>query len=188
MQAMLSDFLQDRAALYVSGAMTAPEREGFEVLLEFDPALGAHVATLGEAAALRVLDTPCPHAAPPDRLRASILAAATTTPQAAPDALVVTDNDGRIVWINQAFTSMCGYSLDELRGRKPGHVLQGRDTDAATVGRIRSAVSERRPCREQILNYHKDGHAYRADVRIMPILDDAAQPLYFVAREQVIST
>lgn len=188
MQAMLSEFLQDRAALYVSGAMTAPEREGFEVLLEFDPELGRHVAALQEAAALQVLSIPQALAEPPARLRASILSAAATTPQEAPPALVVTDAGGCIVWINEAFTVMCGYSLDELRGRKPGHVLQGPDTDADTVKRIRSAVAGRRPCHEEIVNYHKDGHAYRADVRISPILDDANEPVYFVARERVLAS
>lgn len=185
---MLSDLLQDRSALYVSGAMPAAEREAFEVLLEFDPALAAHVAALQEAAAFSVLGPRPVLAAPPVNLKERILAAAAATPQVGPDALVVTDPAGCIVWINAAFTGMCGYSLDELRGKKPGHILQGRDTDVATVARIRSAVAERRACREQVVNYHKDGSAYRADVRIAPILDDAAEPLYFVARERVLAS
>ena len=185
---MLSDFLQDRSALYVSGAMPVEEREAFEVLFEFDPVLGRHVAALQEAAALSLLGPQPALAAPPAMLRERILAVAAMTPQETPDALVVTDPAGGIVWINAAFTDMCGYSLDELRGKKPGRVLQGRDTDAATVDRIRTAVAARRPCREQLVNYHKDGHAYRADVRIAPILDDASEPLYFVARERVLAS
>lgn len=184
---MISDVLQDRAAQYVSGAMPAAEREAFEVLLDFDPALGAHVAALQEAAALSLFAPRPALTVPPATLRDRILAAAATTPQDCPDAFVVTDATGGVVWINAAFTAMCGYSLAELQGRKPGHVLQGRDTDAATVARLRVAVAERRPCREQLINYHKDGHAYRADVRITPILDDDAQPLYFVARERVLA-
>ncbi len=185
---MLSDVLQDRAALYVSGSMPAAEREAFEVLLEFDAALAAHVAALQEAAALSLLGPRPALAAPPATLRERILAAAAATPQDSPDALVVTDANGGVLWINAAFSGMCGYSLEELRGKKPGRVLQGRDTDAATVARIRAAVAERRPCREQLVNYHKDGHPYRADVRIAPILDDDAQPLYFVARERVLAS
>ena len=79
---------------------------------------------------------------------------------------------------------MCGYTLAELRGRKPGQVLQGPDTDAASVTRIRTALHNRQPCHEQLVNYHKDGSRYRADIRLAPILDDANEPLYFVARER----
>ena len=32
---MLSEFLQDQAALYAAGTMTAAEREQFELVLEF---------------------------------------------------------------------------------------------------------------------------------------------------------
>jgi hypothetical protein len=39
---MLSELLQDRAALYVSGAMPAPERENFELVLDFHDELRAH--------------------------------------------------------------------------------------------------------------------------------------------------
>jgi len=98
--------------------------------------------------------------------------------------MVVTNPDGEIEWFNHAFTEMCDYTLPELKGRKPGHVLQGPDTDPATVARIRTAISSRQRCRETIVNYHKDGSRYEADVRIAPILDDDRQPLWFVAQER----
>jgi hypothetical protein len=37
------------------------------------------------------------------------------------------------------------------------------------------------------VNYHKDGTPYRADVRIMPILDNAGQTLWFVAKERKLA-
>ena len=45
---MLAEVLQDRAALYVAGAMTAPERENFELILEFHQPLQSYVAGLQE--------------------------------------------------------------------------------------------------------------------------------------------
>ena len=104
--------------------------------------------------------------------------------QTEPDGFVVTDPNGLIEWVNPAFTAMCGYSLEELKGRKPGQVLQGPETDPASVQRIREAVRDRLPCRETLANYHKDGTLYRVDVAITPILDDAGSPLWFVAREK----
>ena len=54
----------------------------------------------------------------------------------------------------------------------------------APVQRIRDALRERRPCRETLVNYHKDGTLYRVSVAIAPILDDEQQPLWFVAKER----
>jgi PAS domain S-box-containing protein len=100
-----------------------------------------------------------------------------------PDGIVVTGPDCCIEWVNPAFTAMCGYCLEEIKGRKPGHFLQGPDTDPAGVQRIREALRERRACREVLVNYHKAGSRYRVDISIAPILDDAGDPLWFVARE-----
>lgn len=185
---MLPENLQDRAALFVAGAMTAAERESFEVLLEYHGELRAHVGRLQEAvAAVELAHTP-ETVAPPAGLKARILGALDALPVSpGPESLVVTDAAGRVEWVNAAFTAMCGYPLDELRGRKPGHVLQGPGTDAAAVARMREALRLRRACREDLVNYHKDGSEYRVEVRISPVLDDAGEPLYFVARERKLA-
>ena len=182
---MLSEFLQDRASRYVSGDLTVSEHESFEVLLEYHHELRAHVAGLQEVVTALMMAGMTPLVAPPVELKARLLDALDAqSPKAEPDGLVVADSDGLVEWVNPVFMAMCGYSLEEIRGRKPGHLLQGPGTDPAPVGRIREALQERRPCRETLVNYHKDGTRYRVDVRITPILDDARQPVYFVAREQ----
>jgi PAS domain S-box-containing protein len=182
---MLAEFLQDRAALYVSGAMSAAERENFELILEFHQDLRAHVTGLQEAMAAVYMARVPAKAAPPRALKARLLESLGALPgQPGPEGLVVTGPDALVEWVNPAFTAMCGYALGELRGRKPGQLLQGPDTDPAAVGRIRGALRDRRVCRESLVNYHKDGTRYRVDVRITPILDDAGQPLWFVAQER----
>lgn len=181
---MLSEILQDRAALYVSGEMTAPDREAFDVILEYHEELREHVAGLREATATAALTRVAPASAPAG-LRHRLLGALDgATQDTGSDALVVTDAGGRVEWVNAEFTGLCGYELAELKGRKPGQLLQGPDTDPAAVERIRAALRERRACRETIVNYHKDGSRYRADVRISPVPDDDGNPLWFVARER----
>ena len=97
---------------------------------------------------------------------------------------VVTCPGGFVRWVNPAFLEMCGYSFDELRGKKLGPILQGADTDRDAVARMRSAVHERRPCHETILNYHKNGTPYWVEIDLAPIIDDDGQPRFFVARER----
>ncbi len=183
---MLADNLQDRATLYASGEMTSPDREAFEVLMEYHGELRTLVAGLQEVASLAmaasaVTITP----SVPAGLKSRILGhLPPPQPPPEPEALVVATADGLLEWVNPIFTAMCGYTLEELRGRKPGHILQGPGTDPASVDRIRGALRARRACRETLVNYHKDGTAYRADVRILPVLDDAGEVLWFVAKER----
>lgn len=182
---MSHQLLQDRAALYVAGALTAPERESFELVLEFQPELRTHVARLQEVGAQVLLARVPRKTAAPSGLKSRILDAIESQPrQLQPDGLVVTGPNGLIEWANPAFSSMCGYSLVELKGRKPGQLLQGPKTDPAAVQRIRDAVRERRLCRETLFNYHKDGALYRVDLAITPIVDDEGAPLWFVAKER----
>jgi PAS domain S-box-containing protein len=183
---MIDELLEGRAALYVSGVMLPQEREQFEFVLEFHDELREFTRGLAEVGAAVTLATlPKVEKRPSPELKTRILGMLRHRPQQiTPEGVVVTDPDGLVRWINPAFTVMCGYTLDELRGKKPGHILQGEKTDRQTVTRLRQAMQERRPCREALLNYRKDGSSYWVDLAITPILDDDGQPLWLAARER----
>ena len=186
---MLSDFLQDQAALYVSGSMTAPEREQFELVLEFHHEVRALVAELAEVGAAVTLAVPA-HAQPlpSPEMKARVLGLIAGRPQrVTPEGMVMSGPDGLVQWINPEFSAMCGYTLDELRGKKLGPILQGDRTDREAAARMRSAVHSYRPCRETILNYHKNGTPYWVEVAITPIMDDKGEPLFLVARERELT-
>lgn len=44
-------------------------------------------------------------------------------------AVLVLDEDRRIVYLNRAFTVLFGYSAEEVRGRRPTEFLAGPSTD-----------------------------------------------------------
>ena len=184
---MLDEFLQDQAALYATGGMTAAQREEFELVLEFHQELRALVTGLLEAGTALTLAQP--RAGKPSlQLKRRIMDHIDThADRAKPEGVVMSGPDGLVQWVNPAFTEMCGYSLEELRGRKLGPLLQGVDTDRETANRMRSALKEYRPCRETILNYHKDGSPYWVEISIRPILDQAGQPLWLVAQEREVT-
>jgi PAS domain S-box-containing protein len=183
---MLNDFLQTRAALYASGAMTSQEREQFELVLEFHHELREFVTGLCEVGAVMALTDQRPGGSTPStKLKARIMSLVANRPQRiSPDGIVVSGPNRLVEWINPAFSEMCGYSLEELRGKNPGPILQGPKTDSESVARIRRALREQVPCKETLLNYHKNGTPYLVEISITPILDDANQPLWFVARER----
>ena len=88
---------------------------------------------------------------------------------ALPCAVIVTDRQGRIRWVNRGVPVLCGYDLAELHGLKPGDVLQGPDTDPEAVEQLRAAVANHRPCAVPIVNYHKSGEPYAALVELTPL-------------------
>jgi PAS domain S-box-containing protein len=184
---MIDEQLQEDAAIYASGAMDAREREQFELILRFHVELRELVGKLQETVAAVATAEPL-HGAPSAAVKARVLDRIAATPQQTQDeAFVVTSPEGLVEWVNPAFTQMCGYTLDELRGRKLGPLLQGAGTDRAAAERMRSAVHAFRPCRERILNYHKDATPYLVEIEITPLTDGAGKPRWMVATEREIT-
>lgn len=77
----------------------------------------------------------------------------------------------RVLYVNPAFEAMTGYGAAEIIG-KTCRILQGRDSDRATLDRIRAALAEWRPIRETVLNYRKDGTRFWVELDITPIADE----------------
>lgn len=181
------EILQDRAALYAAGTMLPAERAEFELLMEFHKELQQHVSRLLEVAAVVMVATSGDHRPPPslkDRILAAVPAHGPAPVHGAPAAKVRTDGSGLIEWVNPEFTAMCGYELAELRGRKPGTVLQGAASNREEIAALRAAIREVRPIEAELINYHKNGSPYRVHIAITPICDDDRKPLFYLAKER----
>jgi two-component system, cell cycle sensor histidine kinase and response regulator CckA len=76
-----------------------------------------------------------------------------------------------IVYANDGFTRLTGYSRAEIMGRNC-RVLQGKETSPEAVATIREAVGAGRPCFVELLNYRKDGTAFWNALSIAPIIED----------------
>ncbi|GAA3222680.1 hypothetical protein GCM10017691_09000 [Pseudonocardia petroleophila] len=87
--------------------------------------------------------------------------------------------DDPLIWVNPSFTRLTGYSYEDVVGRNC-RLLQGPNTDRATVERIADALSRREPFTSVLLNYRKDGSAYWNQVSISPVFDGAGELINFV--------
>ncbi len=189
----LSEDGQTAASLYAAGAMSAEERAAHELAMERDPDLMAFTTDLLEATTAALLPSLLPPTLPAPEVKQRVLGALDGVLELErffrayleddQEAAVVTDADGRVRWVNAAFTRMCGYSLDELRGQKPGVMLQGEATERDVVARVNEAISLGQCSREELVNYHKDGHPYRVRVAINPIFGPSGSIRGFVALE-----
>ncbi len=104
------------------------------------------------------------------------------------NSVIITDKEGCIEYVNKGFERLSGYTLEEMKGRKPGSFLQGPDTDKATVARIRQHLAERKPFYEEIINYTKTGRLYWISLSINPVFGADGQLERFVAVQTDITT
>lgn len=76
--------------------------------------------------------------------------------------------DNPIVYANQTFLDMCGYSEEEVIGRN-GRFLHGLKTDQDTSRKIRECVDKSWACTYEIINYRKNGVPFWIEITIQPI-------------------
>ncbi|MFN4100419.1 MAG: PAS domain S-box protein [Pararhodobacter sp.] len=101
--------------------------------------------------------------------------------------VIVADTRGCIEWVNPAFEECSGWSLAEVRGRKPGSLLQSELTDPATIARIGAALKALEPVSAEILNRKRSGEDYWLKLEIQPRFDKKGRHLGFVAVETDIT-
>lgn len=185
---MIDEHLQEEAALYASGVMSQCERETFELLLPFNSELRSLTDSLQEAVVTALLAGARLSNAPSAGLKARIFAAIEgRAQQTQHEALVMAGPDALVQWVNSEFTAMCGYSLDELRGKKLGPILQGALTERDAAERMRNAVHSAQPCSETLINYRKDGSHYRVSIEITPLFKPDGGLRCYVAREREVA-
>jgi PAS domain S-box-containing protein len=98
-------------------------------------------------------------------------------------AVIVTDSERKIQWVNDDFTHLTGYSFQEVIGKKPGEVLQGTATEPEAVKRIRKGLEGHIPFKEEITNYRKNGEPYLCRLVIHPIYNEHNVLTNFIAFE-----
>ena len=84
-------------------------------------------------------------------------------------SLVIANAGGFIVWVNAAFTRMCGYNSDELIGRRPGHILSGELSGKRPREVLNHAIKRQVPVRTRMVNYTKSGKPYWVEIYLEPI-------------------
>ncbi|WP_428412869.1 PAS domain-containing protein [Pararhizobium sp.] len=99
--------------------------------------------------------------------------------------MIVTDpnqSDNPIIFCNNAFLRLSGYSDDEVIGRNC-RFLQGPETDQETISKVREAIAAGQDVAVDILNYRKDGSQFWNAVFISPVRDEAGAIIYFFASQ-----
>ena len=113
------------------------------------------------------------------------------TVEAVLDAVLITGSelDGTgptIEYVNPAFTTMTGYSAEEVLGRTP-RLLQGPATDRGVLDRMRADLNTQRRFSGRAVNYKKNGDAYLVEWLISAVLDPKGEVAHWVAVQRDVT-
>jgi PAS domain S-box-containing protein len=97
------------------------------------------------------------------------------------NAVIITDPNRHIVYVNHGFTQLTGYHLDEVQGKSPGDLLQGPHTDEATVEKIRAKLRNNEPFYDEILNYDRDQKPYWVSLAINPVFNESGKLTHYIS-------
>ena len=109
------------------------------------------------------------------------------------DAIVITeaepqDEPGpRILYVNEAFTKMTGYSSEEVIGKSP-RFLQGPKSDYSELARLKEAMKNWQPCEITTVNYKKNGEEFWLNFTITPVSDHRGWYTHWIAIERDITS
>lgn len=92
-----------------------------------------------------------------------------------------TQHDNPIVFVNDAFARLTGYSREETLGRNC-RFLQGQGTNADDVKRMREAINRRVPIELDLLNYRKDGTTFWNRLLMSPVFNDGELSFFFASQ------
>ena len=84
------------------------------------------------------------------------------------DALVLTDISQNILWVNDGFKSMTGYTRKFAMGKKPSF-LQGEKTSTIVKKQLKENLEFNHTYTGSIINYRKNGELYLCKITILPI-------------------
>jgi PAS domain S-box-containing protein len=97
-----------------------------------------------------------------------------------------TEEDNPLVYVNDGFEQMTGYTCEEAIGRNP-RFLQGEDTDPERVAKLRDALSAEEPVSLELKNYRNDGTPYWARLSITPVEDEAGTVTNYIGIQQDVT-
>ena len=105
----------------------------------------------------------------------------------ASDSILISDTDGRIEWVNDAFTRITGFTFDDAVGRHPSDFLNAPDTNPETLAQLQHSRETSSPVRAEILNNSKSGQPLWMEISVIPVLDDDGRLKLWIAVEREIS-
>lgn len=103
------------------------------------------------------------------------------------NAIVITDAEGIVLWVNPAFTTLTGYAPREILGKTPRLLKSGHHGDAF-YRQMWTALKRGEVWRGELYNRRRDGTNYLEEQTITPVRNDDGEITHFVAIKSDITS
>jgi|GEM_PF-240168 len=91
-----------------------------------------------------------------------------------------------ILYVNEAFEEMTGFSLDEIKG-KSLKFLSGTLTDEHERNKLRDAMNLLKPAKMEVINYKKNGEQFWANISVFPVTDKSGTITHWVSIQRDVT-
>jgi len=102
------------------------------------------------------------------------------------EAVLITDVQGNIRYVNPAFTRMTGYSREEALGQNP-RVLKSGEHASAFYQQLWQTILNGEIWHGELINRRKDGSFYTEEMSIVPVRDGRDEVTHFIATKQDVT-
>ncbi|WP_431222872.1 CHASE domain-containing protein [Serratia sp. L9] len=103
------------------------------------------------------------------------------------NAVIITDVNRLIIWVNEGFERITGYSKNEVLGKSPGALLQCANSDEQVAAAMKTALHAGQPFKGEIINRAKSGREYWIELEVQPRYNDRNEAIGFMAIESDIT-
>lgn len=96
-----------------------------------------------------------------------------------PSSVLLTDADGNIVYVNPTFTEISGYTLEDVRGKKPAQFTTGL-TEDEVIDQIWETIRDGGVWAGELKSKSKSGTIYWESVKIGPVMDKNGEIIRYI--------
>lgn len=110
-----------------------------------------------------------------------------TALKSAANAVIITDHEGIVQWVNPAFTRLSHYDLSESVGKNPRELINSGLNPVEIYQDLWDTILSGREWQGQLVNRRKDGTLYREEQTVTPLINEKGEITHFIGVKQDIT-
>lgn len=103
-----------------------------------------------------------------------------------PNSIVLTDNQGNILYVNRSFIEVSGYTFQEVYGKQP-NIFSAKQTSTDTYSELWETILSGKIWRGELLNRRKNGEKFWEQVIIKPLLNKSGEIVNYLATKEDVT-